>query len=77
MTGLAIHERFTRLQLRLVTEDGYRLVNRRVAKRFCRRHTARVVSCKPDHTHLPGDSLILDFDIPEIGKGSQLIAFVA
>lgn len=64
---------FLRLQERLVTEDGYRLVNRKVAKRFCRRFTARIV---PRESH-DMNMLILDFDHPDIGTGTQLIAFVA
>lgn len=74
---LTLHERFTRLQAKLCTEDGYRLVKRKTAKRFCRLYHARIVLRGKDDQHLPGDRLILDFDHPDIGKGEQLIAFVA
>lgn len=71
-----LHERFTRLQAKLCTEDGYRLVKRKAAKRFCRLYHARIVPRGEDDRHLPGDNLVLDFDHPDIGKGTQLIAFV-
>lgn len=74
---LTLHQRFTRLQERLLTADGYRLVKRKAAKRFCRLYNARIVPCSEDDQHLPGDRLILDFDHPDIGRGTQLIAFVA
>lgn len=73
---LTLHERFTRLQTRLLTEDGYRLVRCKAAKRFCRLYHARIVPRREGDQHLPGDRLILEFDHPDIGKGTQLIAFV-
>ena len=71
-----LHERFSRLQAKLYTDDEFRVVRRAVAERFCRRFTARIVSREHDFMNLPTEMLILYFDHPDIGKGSQLIAFV-
>lgn len=64
---LTLHQRFTRLQEKLITPDGFRHVKRTVAERFCQRFTARITT---------GNRLLLDFDHPDIGEGQQLIAFV-
>ena len=71
-----IHERFSRLQANFYTDDEFRVVRRAVADRFCRRFTARISPREHDFMNLPTEMLILYFDHPDIGKGSQLIAFV-
>lgn len=69
---------FLRLQGKLLSEDGFRGVRYKVAHRFCRRFPARIVRSTDEYfpDKPPKYMLILDFDHSEIGKGSQLIAFV-
>lgn len=77
---MTVHDRFLRLQGRLLRpEGGFRVVSYEVAYRFCRRFPGRIVRSTDEYfpDKPPKYRLILEFDHPEIGVGSQLIAFIS
>lgn len=71
-----LHQRLLRLQVNFLKEKGFRVIRREVAERFAQRFTARIVA-RRHHNGKPFSMLILDYDHPEVGRGTQLLAYLA